>query len=116
MTAPLIDIPAGLDELRLTNEFATDVLGWKAGPGRFNRGDRHWIARSRFKPFSDVKDTLRVLEALTDDYVVTGFPGGLIGAEVRIKGTVGTAGGYTMARTISVAVARALGMLGESQR
>ena len=116
MSGPLSDIPAGLDELRLTNEFATDVLRWKAGPGRFNRGERRWIARSRFKPFSDVKDALRVLDALTDDYSVTAFPGGGFVAAVRIKGIVGNARGGAMAKTISVAVARALGITGESRR
>lgn len=95
---------------RLTDQLAERGLGWRLAPGRFLTSGRSWIPRSRFRPFVDVRDALRVLEAVTNDYSLVATPGGAFTVEVRLRGRVGRAVGEPKARAISLAIAQAMAL------
>lgn len=93
---------------RLTDELAARALGWRPAPDRYVKSGRSWIPRSKFRPFVDVRDAFRLLDAVTKDYSLISLPGGGFSAEVRLAGRVGRASGEPKARAISLAVARAM--------
>ena len=85
-------------------------MGWRAAPDRYLKSGRSWIPRSRFQPLKDIRDALRVLDAVTSDYSLVATPGGVFTVEVRLGGRVGKAFGGPKARAISLAVARAMAL------
>jgi hypothetical protein len=95
---------------RLTDELAVRGMGWRLAPGRYLKSGRCWIPRSRFQPLADVRDAFRVLEAVTDHYSLHAKPGGAFAVEVRLGGRIARAEGKLRARTISLAVARVVGI------
>jgi hypothetical protein len=68
----------------LVDELVARALGWRPAPDRYLKPVRGWIPRSKFKPLKDVKDALRVLDALTRDYSLVSKPGGAFTAQVRL--------------------------------
>jgi hypothetical protein len=95
---------------RLTDELATRVMRWKAFPKRFITSGQDWISRSQFQPLNDIKDASRLLAAVTDDYSLLSAHRGPFIAEVRLRGRIGRATGRAKARTITLAVARLIGL------
>ena len=92
---------------RLTDELALRVMGWKPAPDRFIKSGRSWIPRWRFRPFAELADAFRLLDHAADHYTLT-RNGSTFAAEVQIGSCRGKAVGEQKARTITVAVARAL--------
>ena len=99
-----------MTEERFVDELAVRVFGWRLAPGRYLKPDRSWIPRSKFRPLTDVRDAVRLLDALTDEYVLTGLQGGAFTAEVRLAGQVAKVSGRTKARVLTLAIAKTLGM------
>ena len=99
-----------MTDQRLTDELAERALGLRKAPGRYLGSDRSWIPESRFRPLTDVRDAIRVLDAVTSDYSLIRKPGGIFTATVRLAGRIGTAAGESRARAVSLAVARAMGL------
>jgi hypothetical protein len=95
---------------RLTDELASRVLGWRLAPGRYIKANRGWTPRSKFRPLLDLRDAFRLLEAASDDYRLFALPGHLFSAHVRLAGRTGSASGHKTARTVTIALARALGV------
>ena len=96
-----------MNDDRLTEKLAAQVLGWKATPDRFIKAGRSWIPRWRFRPFAELADAFRLLDHAADHYILTGSCS-TFAAEVKIDSCWGKAVGEHKARTITLAVARAL--------
>ena len=95
---------------RLADELVRRALGWRPAPDRYVKPGRSWIPRSRFRPFDDVRDALRLLDAVTTDYSLIAVPGGVFTAHIRLAGRTGKAAGEPKARTICLALADVLGI------
>jgi hypothetical protein len=101
---------AAITDEVLTGELASRVMGWKTAPDRFVKGGRSWIPRWRFQPLVDLTDALKLLDQATHRYSLTcSGPRGFT-AEVQVGTRRGKASGKHKARTITLAVARALGL------
>ena len=100
-----------MNDERLTEELARQVLGWKVAPGRYLMGDRRWLPRWRFQPTKNLMDAFRLLEgAAPQEYSMRGDGNGHFWVQVRIGDRTGKADGTSKSRVITVAVARALRM------
>jgi hypothetical protein len=97
-----------MNDERLTDELAR-AMGWRPGPDRFVKSGRSWISKWRFRPLADLSDAFQLLDHVTDHYTLS-RDGGTFTAQVRAGSGRGTASGELMARTITVAVARAMGL------
>lgn len=96
---------------KLTALLAERVMGWSSGPGRLQVGKRSWITSWRFQPTERIADAFRLLEkAAPRRYVIEGDEHGNVSVEVKIAGATGEARGASKPRTITLAVARALGI------
>ena len=95
---------------RLADDLVAQALGWRPAPDRYIKPGRSWITRSRFKPLDNVDDALRLLDALTADYSLIATPGGAFTVKVCASGRVGEATGEPKARSICLALGRALGI------
>ena len=84
-----------MTEEALTSTLAERVMGWKATPDRFIKSGRSWIPRWRFRPLA------------AEHYTLTRTCS-TFAADVQIESCRGKAVGEHKARTITVAVARAL--------
>jgi hypothetical protein len=98
---------AAMNDDRLTEKLASLILGWKATPDRFIKTGRSWIPRWRFRPFAELTDAFRLLDHAADHYILTGNCS-TFAAEVQIDSCWGKVVGEHKARTITLAVARAL--------
>ena len=96
-----------MNDDRLTEKLAQQVLGWTATPDRFIKSGRSWIPRWRFRPFAELADAFRLLDHAADHYTLT-RNGSTFAAEVQIESCRGKAVGEHRPRTITLAVARAL--------
>lgn len=94
----------------LTVALAEQILGWKAAPDRFIKSGRKWLPRWRFAPLMRLDDAFELLGASNSSYKLTHTPDGDFSAEVKIGGRTGKASGQPNARTITVALARAIGL------
>jgi hypothetical protein len=95
---------------RLIDELVTRAFGWRPGRDRYLKPERGWVTHSRFRPIEDVGDALRLLDALTSDYSLVTVPGRNFSVQVRLAGRTGKASGEPKARTICLALGRALGI------
>jgi hypothetical protein len=95
----------------LTVLLAERVMGWRTSPNRFHKSGRGWLPRWRFQPLKSLKSALELLEKASPQHFKmegdekTGFR-----ARVRIAGVLGEARGQSKPRTMTYAVARALGI------
>ncbi len=96
-----------MTEQVLTGILAERVMGWKVAPDRFIKSGRSWIPRWRFRPLAELADAFRLLDHAGARYTLT-RDCSTFAAEVQIESCRGNAVGEDKARTITVAVARAL--------
>jgi hypothetical protein len=94
----------------LTNELAARVMGWKPAPDRFVKAGRGWIPRWRFQPLTRLEDAFQLLETAGSTYSLATASDGTFSARVRVGNRIGRASGEPKATTITIAVARALGL------
>jgi hypothetical protein len=85
-------------------------MGWRSAPGRFLTTGRSWIPRWRFRPLEDLADAFQLLDRATSYFSLRSDGHNLLTAEVQIDGRCGKASGRLIARTITTAVARSLGV------
>jgi hypothetical protein len=95
---------------QLTAVLAEKVMGWRATPDRFIKSGRTWIPRWRFQPLVELADAFQLLDQSATRYSLTRDHYGIFTAAVRIGGRRGKASGEPKARTITISVARALGL------
>jgi hypothetical protein len=101
---------ANMNDDRLTEALAERVLGWKVAPGRFIKSGRTWMPRWRFAPLKNLEHAFALLDQAADTCTLAITKSGTFSAEVRVGGRIGKASGEPKARTITVALARALGI------
>ncbi|SRR5260370_27201412 len=99
-----------MNDERLTEKLASVVLGWKLAPGRFIKADRGWTPRWHFAPFTKIEDAFLLLDRAATRYTFSSDSVGAFCAEVRVNGRIGKASGESKARTITTALALALGL------
>jgi hypothetical protein len=100
---------AAMDDDRLTERLAAEVLGWKAAPDRFIKSGRSWIPRWRFRPFQELSSAFELLNHVTEHYRIT-CERRIFCVEARIgKGRI-KASGQNLAQTITTAVAESFGL------
>lgn len=97
-----------IDE-RLTEELASKIMHWRVTPDRFIKSGRSWVPRWHFRPLADVASAFELLEKAADHYKIT-CDRRIFTAEVGVKAGLGRANGNNLARTITTAVARGLGL------
>ena len=95
---------------RLTDELARCVMGWRALPERFLIGGRRWIPRWRFQPLTNLADAFRLLEKAATSYTLTATPDATFTAHICVADRTGSASGKSPAATITVAIAKAIGL------
>lgn len=93
----------------LTRLLAERVLGWTVAPDRYLLGDRRWLPEWRFRPLVDLADAFRLLDHAADRYRLIRNRS-RFSVEVHIGSSRGKAVGEHKARTITIAVGRALGL------
>lgn len=101
---------APMNDDRLTDKLAAEVFGWKTAPGRFIKGDRSWAPRHRFAPLTRLDDAFQLVDRVATACKLTMVEGGPVAAEVQVGECVGKASGKLKARTVTIALARALGL------
>jgi hypothetical protein len=94
----------------LKEELARRLLGWKAVPDRFIKSGRSWIPRWRFNPMGSLDDAFLLLDQTGGSFTLGVGPDGVFTARVRIGDRLGAVSGDPKARTITLAIARALGI------
>lgn len=94
---------------RLTAILAERIMGWKVCPDRFLKPGRTWIPRSRFRPLARVEHALLLLDRAAGEYALTSV-GGVFTAKVQVGNRTGKATGEPKAKTITLAIAQALGI------
>jgi hypothetical protein len=99
-----------VNDKQVTEALASKILGWKICRDRFITSGRSWVSRWRFKPMTHLDDAFRLLDGAGANYRLTATAGGKFTAEVRVGVGRGTASGAEKAETITVALARALGL------
>jgi hypothetical protein len=95
---------------RLADELVQRTLGWRPAPDRYVKPVRGWTPRSKFRPLEDVRDALRLVDAVTRDYSLVVSPNSPFTAHVKLAGRTGKATGEPKARSICLALAQALGL------
>jgi hypothetical protein len=98
-----------IPESRLADKLAERIFAWRPAPDRYLKPEGGWVARSRFRPFDDVRDALRLAGKLTRRYSLRSTPDGFT-VEVNHGGRVGRATDKSQARAITLAVADAIGV------
>lgn len=94
---------------QFTAILAERVMGWNVGPERFLTGGRGWRARWRFQPLTRLEDAFEMLDSAKSEYRLA-VTDGTFTAEVQVRGRMGKASGNCKARTITIALAQALGL------
>jgi hypothetical protein len=89
---------------------AERILGWKVCPDRFVKAGRSWIPKWRFRPLARLEDAFLLLDRAGGTYVLSVGSDGVFTAEVQVGERIGKASGEPKARTISIAISRALGI------
>jgi hypothetical protein len=96
---------------RLTEQLVEKLLGWKVAPGRFIKPDRGWTPTWKFTPLVNLEHAFNLLDHANANYIVSaGSRGEGITAKVMVGARVGSACGVLKARTITLALARAVGL------
>jgi hypothetical protein len=99
-----------MNEERLVERLAVQVMGWRKAPGRYLKAGRTWIPSWRFAPLTTLEDAFKLLAASDSTYTLRAGTESVFEAEVHVRGCVGKAFGEPKARTITLALVRALGL------
>jgi hypothetical protein len=93
----------------LTATLAQRILGWRVGPDRFLKGGRQWTPRWKFQPLRRLEHALQLIEKADGTYSLT-KTASEVTVHVAVGGRTGRASGKSKAATITVALARAIGI------
>ena len=109
IVVPATHVDGELNDQRATDQLARQVMGWRAAPDRFVKPNRGWIPKWRFQPFTELADAFLVLDQAARQYTLR-YDGRTFTAEVRTDTGGGIASGEQKPRTITLAIALALGL------
>lgn len=101
---------AAMTEDRLTDELVRRVMGWRVAPDRFIKSGRKWMPRWRFAPLTSLEHAFDLVDRAASTYTISRNKVGTFEADVRVGRRIGKASGNPKARTITIALARALGL------
>ena len=101
---------AGGSEARAVDALVSKILGWRTAPDRFIKPGRSWTPRSRFNPFTRLEDAFLLLERVGSTWVLSVDADRVFAAQICVGDRVGEACGDPNARTITMALCRALGI------
>lgn len=99
-----------MNDERLTEELVRRALGWRVAPGRYLKPGRGWIPEWRFRPLREVADAFQLVDRVADSFTLTSSSPRVVSANVKVGRRCGKASGEQIARTITIALARALGL------
>ena len=99
-----------MSDAQLIDELASRVMGWRVASGRFVKPSRSWIPKWRFAPLERLEDAFRLLEASRATYTLSVDKHGVFSAKVCVDKRLGRTSGEPKARTITLALARAVGI------
>jgi hypothetical protein len=99
-----------MNDVQLIDELASRVMGWKVASGRFVKPSRSWIPKWRFAPLERLEDAFLLLDTSRATFTLARNATGVFTASVRLAQRLGEASGEVKARTITLALARALGI------
>jgi hypothetical protein len=85
-------------------------MGWRVAPGRYLKSGRVWIPQWRFQPLHELADAFQLLDRVADSFSVTSRSPKVVIANVKVGSRCGKASGAQIARTITIALARAMGL------
>ena len=94
----------------LIDHLARQVLKWGVGPDRFLTGNRSWIPKWKFNPLEHLDDAFRLLDHSNGVRYAIAQTGATFAVEVERNGKIGKATGDSKPRTITLALARSLGL------
>ena len=94
----------------LIDRLALQVLHWRIGPDRFVTGNRSWLPKWRFNPLQRLEDAFMLLDHSKSVRYVISQTGGTFQVEVEHDGKIGKAAGKSKPRSITLALARSLGL------
>jgi hypothetical protein len=109
IVVPAMQVDGELNDERATDQLARQIMGWRTAPDRFIKPNRGWIPRWRFQPFTELADAFLLLDQAEHRYILR-YDGRTFTAEVRTETGRGIASGEQKPRTITLAIARALGL------
>jgi hypothetical protein len=106
---------AGQPERAVTNDqltalMAERVMDWRVGPERILKGGRRWAPRWHFQPLRRLEHALELLEKAEGKYRLEKDRAGTFNAQVTVGDRSGTASGKSEAVSLTLALARALGI------
>jgi hypothetical protein len=99
-----------INDDRLTDQLACQIMRWKVAPGRFLTGDRGWMPRWRFQPLTNVEDALKLVNTAGATLVLTISADGSCAAAATKAERTGRASCASVATSITVAISRAIGL------
>jgi len=99
-----------MNDDRLTDWLAVQVMGWRTAPGRFIKSGRAWIPSWKFAPLRNLDDAFELLTVSACVYTLRTGRSGIFEAEVRVGRRVGKGSGEPKARAITLALVRAMGL------
>jgi hypothetical protein len=99
-----------MNDVQLTDELASRVMGWKVASGRFVKPSRSWIPKWRFAPLERLEDAFLLLDTALRDSVYAARAAGAFTVSVRLSQGRGEASGEPKSRTITIALAKAAGI------
>jgi hypothetical protein len=101
---------AFLNDRTLIDHLARAVLNWRLAPDRFLTGNGSWLPRWRFNPLQSLDDAFRLLDHNAVIRYNISRTKDKFHVEIESNGRVGTAAGASKPRTITLALARSLGL------
>lgn len=99
-----------MSDEELTGELARQIMHWKPAPDRFVKSGRTWIPRWRFRPLVVLADAFELLEKSGGTFTLKEAGDGTFTALVSVGHHTGSASGEPKATSITLAIARAIGL------
>ena len=99
-----------MTDAAVVDRLAHQVLHWVVAPDRFLTGNRSWIPKWKFNPLERLEDAFRLLDESAPNRYAISLGGGRFEVEVEINSNIGKASGEIKPRTITLALARSLGL------
>jgi hypothetical protein len=94
----------------LIDRLALQVMHWRVGPDRFITGNRSWLPKWKFDPLDRIEHAFMLLDEGRPSRYAISRVGAVFQVEVECDGKIGRATGDAKARTITLALARSLGL------
>jgi hypothetical protein len=102
--------PDAASDKSITENLVIRLRGLRVAKGRFLKADKSWVAGWKFAPLTNLNASFDLLEAANSNYTLRTNTSGASEAKVQVGERGGRVSGEPKARTISHALANALGL------